>query len=165
MISVRQADPSDQGVLMKCFVTLQEYERSLEANRAEAALVAKQYVESLLSRCARDEAQILVAEINSQVVGFIGVVPHHTSQNILERDQEMAYITDLIVLAEYRGHGIGRRLLREAEEYAAGLGARRMRIGVLAANSAAHALYRDAGYRDYEVILERRIGVVGQDAT
>jgi ribosomal protein S18 acetylase RimI-like enzyme len=47
--------------------------------------------------------------------------------------------------------------MRAAERYALENGAARIRVGVLAANNAAHGLYRKVGYRDYEVVLEKTI--------
>ena len=91
------------------------------------------------------------------IVGFAAVIARHDSDDILERNREHAYLTDLIVLDTCRGKGIGRRLLAAAEAWAAARGATSMRVGVLSANSAAHALYRSAGFRDYEVVLEKRL--------
>jgi ribosomal protein S18 acetylase RimI-like enzyme len=48
-------------------------------------------------------------------------------------------------------------LMHVAEVHARSSGARRIRIGVLAANSGAHELYRRLGYHDQEVVLEKEL--------
>src|SRR5262249_10188858 len=113
---------NDQSAILECFVALQAHERSIEPNRGDPNEVAEPYVQDLLAQCANGNAEILVAEAGVGVVGWVGVVPRHISDDILERDREFAYITDLIVLEDYRGRGIGRRLLAAAEAYAAGRG-------------------------------------------
>jgi ribosomal protein S18 acetylase RimI-like enzyme len=80
------------------------------------------------------------------------------SQDIIESDREHAYVTDLVVLEPYRKAGIASELMRVAEAHAFSSGARRLRVGVLAVNSAAHNLYRKLGYRDREIVLEKTLG-------
>ncbi|MDZ7826379.1 MAG: GNAT family N-acetyltransferase [Gammaproteobacteria bacterium] len=51
--------------------------------------------------------------------------------------------------------GIARRLLARAETHAVELGAERLRVQVLAANTPARRLYGDFGFRDRLVELEK----------
>lgn len=157
VITIRKATENDRTAILECFVALQAYERSLEPNRANPADVAETYIQELLSQCTDGKAQILVAKEGERIVGWVGVVIQHISEDILESNREFAYITDLIVLEPFRGRGIGHLLLAEAEAYAAARGAHRLRVGVLAKNAAAHGVYHSAGFRDYEVILEKNI--------
>jgi ribosomal protein S18 acetylase RimI-like enzyme len=157
MVTIRKATENDRSAILAGFNALQAYERAMEPNRADPADIAETYLRDLYAQCREGKAEILVAEVGAGVVGWVGVVPRHVSDDILDHDREFAYITDLIVLQDYRGRGIGRQLLAAAEEYAARHGARRLRVGVLAANAAAHRLYHSMGFRDYEVILEKGI--------
>jgi len=54
-----------------------------------------------------------------------------------------------------RGQGLGRRLLAEADEFAAGLGVARLSLNVLAKNEAARAMYARCGFREFEVSMRR----------
>jgi len=141
-------------------IALQTYESSVEPGRADPD-VADLYLSELLVQCRSGAAQILVAELDARVIGWIGVVPQYTSEDVLERYRDFAYITDLIVLEAYRGKGVGRQLLATAEKYCESKGAKRIRVGVLARNGHAHRVYAAAGFRDYEVILEKEIGKHG----
>jgi len=156
-VIIRPARDADRNALFEGMIALQAFERSLEPNRADPEAVAARHVEDLLAQRDRGEAEILVAEADGRVVGWIGVVTRYTSDDLLERHRRFAYITDLIVLEAHRRRGLGRRLLEAAERYAASQGDRRLRVGVLAANDHAHRVYAKAGYRDYEVILEKEI--------
>ena len=65
----------------------------------------------------------------------------------------MAYISDLIVAAAYRGQGWGRALLQRAEDYALTQGAIMLGLGVLAQNTQARRLYADFGFQENQVEL------------
>jgi GNAT superfamily N-acetyltransferase len=56
---------------------------------------------------------------------------------------------DLVVAADYRGHGIGRRLLEQLETVAHERGCCKMTLEVLAGNATAQALYQRCGYAPY----------------
>ena len=102
--------------------------------------------------------------MSNRVVGFVCVLSRLDSEDIIERDREHAYVTDLVVLEPYRKAGIASELMRVAEAHAFLSGARRLRVGVLAVNSGAHNLYRKLGYRDQEIVLEKTLGPT-QEAT
>ena len=138
---------------------LQSIERSIETNRVEVGAIRGKYIDGLITTCGKTGGDILVAEGDSRVVGFVCVLSRVESEDIIEQDREYAYVTDLIVLEPHRRSGIGAELMRAAEHFARSHGARRIRVGVLAANFGAHALYRKLGYSDREVVLEKGIGI------
>ena len=163
-LTIRQADERDTAGLEACFDELQSFELSIEWNRAEPALIRTAYIRGLFDDCAKTSGAIFVAEMSNRVVGFVCVLSRVDSQDILERDREHAYVTDLVVLESYRKAGIASELMRVAEAHAFSSGARRLRVGVLAVNSGAHGLYRKLGYRDREIVLEKTLGPT-QEAT
>lgn len=74
-------------------------------------------------------------EASGEQVGFARVVTDHTT---------FAYLCDVYVLEEHRGHGLGKRLMRTFMEHPAVTGARR----VMLATRDAHGLYRQYGFVD-----------------
>lgn len=81
-------------------------------------------------------AHYLVAEVDGAVVGYCGM------WIILDE----AHLTNVAVLAEFRGQGIGRCLLTTLMEYARLQGATCMTLEVRRSNSAAQRLYGRLGF-------------------
>ncbi|WP_297834355.1 GNAT family N-acetyltransferase [Thermomonas sp.] len=67
-------------------------------------------------------------------------------------------ITALVVLADARGCGVGRRLLLDAERRARAGGAARIELTSGAQRSEAHVFYRACGYRDSSVRFVKPLG-------
>jgi ribosomal protein S18 acetylase RimI-like enzyme len=164
IVTIRQANSSDRAALETCFCELQAFEQTLVDNLAEPAAICAQYLDELEAKCAKYAGVCLVAETAGDVVGFVCVLARALSDEIEQLDREYAFVTDLVVLEPFRRLGIGSLLLDAAEAYAAGQGATRLRIGVLAANFSAHRLYHKLGYVDKEIILEKRL-TPGKPAT
>lgn len=85
-----------------------------------------------------------VAEVDGTVLGVIAV---HCCP-FLERDGSWGRIVALVVSLEARGLGVGRRLVAEAEAFAAGRGCVRMEVTSADRRDDAHAFYRRLGYVD-----------------
>lgn len=96
----------------------------------------------------------LVAITNREVVGWCNVPP--ASREV------MAHVGDLFMglLPNWRGHGLGERLLRESLVAADAFGYLRIELGVFAGNARAAALYRKAGFIE-EGIKRRAILING----
>jgi ribosomal protein S18 acetylase RimI-like enzyme len=66
-------------------------------------------------------------------------------------------VTDLVVSEEWRGRGVGRTLLREAERLTRAAGYKRLLIGALAANERARRTYQAFGFEPYVSILTKEL--------
>jgi GNAT superfamily N-acetyltransferase len=154
-VTIRSADVRDRPGLEVCFRELQTFERTIEPNRAAPELITRQYVDDLFAWCAKFAGRILIAEVEGEIAGFVSVLARIPSEDLIEQDPEFAEVTDLIVRESHREQGIGGSLLNAAEAFAVGQGATRLRIGVLAANAAAHRLYERQGFKPSEIILEK----------
>jgi ribosomal protein S18 acetylase RimI-like enzyme len=156
--AIRLYDPSrDRPGLERCFVALQEHERTLDPDLLSGKTVVTAYLNQLFSSCALSDGRIFVAEARNAMVGFVAVLAHKLPDAIDTAAKPYAYISDLVVLPEARGEGLGRALLERAESYARKRGAVRIRLHVLAKNAKAAELYEAFGYRDYERELERSL--------
>ena len=96
----------------------------------------------------------LVAVVDQEVVGWCNIPP--ASREV------MAHVGDLFMglLPNWRGQGLGERLLRESLLAADGFGYLRIELGVFASNTRAAALYRKAGFVE-EGIKRRAILIDG----
>lgn len=91
----------------------------------------------VLSMAASRDARLLIAECPPRRVGFA----------LVEVARARAHLGAIAVVRAMRGTGVGRRLLREAEDCAQRMGALEMHLETGEANVEAMALFVRAGYR------------------
>jgi GNAT superfamily N-acetyltransferase len=150
---IRAYQLQDQAQVEQCIIELQDFERSLEPDRVEGRIIAQRYLQELLTTCEQKRGSIFVAEVDGAVIGFVCLWLEQEPESYLTSLAGYAYISDLVVLPAYRQQGYGIALLQRAEAFALEQGAAALRINVLAKNGAAHAAYRKAGFRAYEISL------------
>lgn len=153
VVIIRAYRPGDAEAVEQCITELQDAERRLEADRVEGQAIAQRYRLDLLRSCEEKTGQLSVAEDQGVVIGLVCAWLEREPETYLSTLTEYAYISDIVVLPAYRGHGVGRALLRQAERFATAHGAEILRINVLARNTPAAGLYRTVGFREYEVTL------------
>lgn len=95
---------------------------------------------------------LLVARSGGRAAGWLQV-----SRTRIFETPDSAEIAGLVVDEAQRGHGIGPRLLRAAEEWARRAGCRALRVRSNVIRERAHAFYRREGYRDVkqQCVLEK----------
>ena len=141
--TIRDAVPSDAESLARLATQL-GYPTTEEHARRRAAAILD-----------RPEHCVLVAESGGRVTGWIHVAPSVT----LESDPS-AEIAGLVVDEEFRGLGIGARLMAEAEAWAASQGYGLMRVRSNVKRNRARQFYERAGFavtksqRNFEKRLE-----------
>jgi len=96
---------------------------------------------------------VLVAEADEGLVGLL--VAHLAFPIPVYAPDLFAHVDDLYVLPPWRGRGVGRRLLAEAERWARAEGAQSIQAGVLAANAAGQAFWARAGTEAYSVVVTK----------
>ncbi len=96
---------------------------------------------------AHPTALVLLAFVGSEpagiAVGFFGLSTFQA--------RPLLNIHDLAVIPAYRGKGVGRALLQEAENRALGRGCCKLTLEVQDANARARALYASFGFEDFVV--------------
>ncbi len=156
-VQIRPYEPGDAEAVRRCIVELQAHERTLEADRAEAtASFAEDILQRKLTACRERRGAVLVAEAEGAVAGFV-CCWIATITNPITTLTECAYVAALSVLGAYRRRGLGRALLRAAEDYALRQDVAMIRLDVLAANVPARELYDAEGYRPFEMSLTKRL--------
>ncbi|MGH7578094.1 MAG: GNAT family N-acetyltransferase [Longimicrobiales bacterium] len=155
-ITIREYQPADASGLRRCVVQLQEYERTLEPRLRAGEIIADAYCEMIHVRCRRSRGCVFMADEAGTVVGFAAALAHVPFTELDDPPGTYALVTDLVVLPNYRGRGIGRRLLEHAESFVRAEGASELRIGVLASNEA-RRLYVARGFTPYLEILAKRL--------
>ena len=131
------AGPDDVPVILALIRALGEYERlSHEVVATEEQLRAHLFSE-------RPVAEVVLAYVDETVVGF--ALFFHNFSTFLGRPG--LYLEDLFVVPEWRGRGIGKRLLVHLAELAVERGCGRMEWNVLDWNEPAIRFYERMGAR------------------
>jgi GNAT superfamily N-acetyltransferase len=155
-VPIRPYDAAqDERALRACIVEIQDHHHVLEGWPPGEA-IADSYLKWLGERCRTYEGCVFLAEEAGVVLGFIAVLAH-VPPDAPDDPQPCAFITDVLVRDGHRRRGVATALLAHAEEYARACGARTLRLGVLARNAGAAALYEREGYRDYVRVMTKSL--------
>jgi GNAT superfamily N-acetyltransferase len=146
--SIRGATPADLDALVRLLDAL----FSIEADFHPDAARQRRGLALMLAR--PDERAVLVAERGGAVVGMV------TVQLVVSTAEggPAALVEDMVVDAAERGHGLGRRLLEAAEEWAHARGATRLQLLADRENEPALRFYARMGWRPTRLACWRRGG-------
>lgn len=136
---------------------LQDHERRLLPHMmpsgADIAVASFNYLQQ---RCEKNNGRIFLAVIDDKAVGLLGVfVEHEDVPHITAEYRRYVYISELVVLPNYRGQGIAQQLMQQAEAYGRELGFNTIRVSALAKNTATCDFYDLQGYDREEVVFSK----------
>ena len=140
-LTTRHATPDDLDALAPLF---DAYRRFYE-QPGDVALAS----EYLHARMERGESTILVAEADGQLLGFCQLYPTWCSVAAAR----IFVLYDLFVDEGVRRAGIGRALMRAAQEVGRQAGAVRLDLSTARTNARAQALYESLGWQRDDVYL------------
>ncbi len=101
------------------------------------------YLEQVL---ASEHQIFLLAEVERQLAGLVHVAVYDAPAIPLFVPRLNAVISDLVVEASFRGRGIGKQLMSEAESWARRRGASSIELWVYEFNESARGFYQRLGY-------------------
>ena len=154
---IRPYRPADQSALLSLIRELQAFERAIDPLLKPEADIGFEYIEALCAEIEKHGGAILVAEDQSQLVGYAAIFTSVPNDDDDEIAYNYALVRDLSVAASHRGKGLGKRLLAACEERARAAGAERLRIMVLSQNTGAHGLYTKFGFADRLTEMEKAL--------
>lgn len=156
-VEIRPATPDDVGALADIYQASAEHHMRLDPSLYSTPdyLALKERYRKRLP--LPDNEEILVAEVNGEVVGWIELVLRAASgQARMMRDAVSAEI-DVAVLPEHRGHGVGSRLVAAAEKWAADRSAEVITMQTHVANVDAIRFYQERhGFRTTGIVMMKR---------
>lgn len=100
---------------------------------------------------------VLVAELGGTVCGYVAVRIVDTAKDPAVVARRRGQVETLVVARGVRRRGIGKALMRAAEDWARRRQAVEMVLTVWSANRPAEALYRDLGYGPLARVLRRKL--------
>jgi GNAT superfamily N-acetyltransferase len=147
--------PGDRKAAVSFIDGLQRYEHGVEPNRRIDASVGAEYLDVLLAAVAEQDGIVRIAELDGRAIGW-GVAWHDLDDMyVVAEERRFVYISELYVEEAARGGGIGRALIASCEDWARAQGICIVKIGVLAGNTRAAAVYARAGYAPYATRLRK----------
>ena len=156
-IALRAAGIRDRDAVVDLIQVLNLYEAGLAGDRKRHRAAASAYYDELAQRLAKRQGRIVLAMAGSTIVAAMGFAIDEDAAYVSDDVRRHGTVTDLVVHEEWRGRGIARILLAEAERLTRKAGLRRLTIGALAANEKAERIYRSFGFEPYVSILVKAI--------
>jgi len=92
------------------------------------------------------DSTILIAETNNEIVGFVALKIYRVEQTPRMRGRRFAMVENMAVDPLHRRRGIGRALLRAAEDWATERGIAGLQLFVWEFNDAAARFYESEGF-------------------
>ena len=146
---------TDGAQLRDCVVELQNFEREIDARMPSGEEIVDDYIVAMLFRCRMCDGQVLVADVDGEIAGYVTMLNRVQSDDLDDGNLEFGLIADLLVRKAYRGTGLGRELMAAAESVAKEHDVRWLRISVMSENAAARKLYASSGFSEIYVELEK----------
>lgn len=107
----------------------------------------EKYFEKTMEDVKRCNGKILLFEDNEKIVGLIiGIINNNETKRYDFNAPKRGRITELVVDKEYRGKGIGKKLLLEMKEYLKSNGCEKILIAVFGYNESAIKFYKENGF-------------------
>jgi len=158
-ITIRAADAGDKPRLAAFMAALQEFERATEPNRTPGPEMAASHIDALVAWAGmRPGGSVLMADVAGEAVGFLVTgINEELGTYVPAEARLVGHLSDLWVEPAFRGRGIARALIAEAESRLRAAGIHRAEISALPSNDQARALYHGLGYADCLMTMGRRL--------
>lgn len=145
MVEIIRADLSNRNHAEALVSLMSEYAQDPMGGGKDLLVNVKENLAPTLNR--RSDAHVVLAYVDKLAVGLVTCLEGFSTF----RCKPLLNIHDAIVKSEYRGQGISRMLLKEAEIIAKEIGSCKMTLEVLEGNKAAQSAYSKYGFRGYEL--------------
>ncbi len=136
---------------------LQDHEAQFNPRIRPADTMGQWYIDRMEQERAGSGGRLLVAEGANGVVGYALLIFVTADEEMDELPHSYANVTDLAVIASERSKGAGTALLAACEAIARSKGVDGLRLGVLAGNHRAKALYLRRGFEEIHLTLEKKL--------
>ncbi len=156
-VTLRTARGDDRDVVIDLIHVLNVFEAELTGDRKRDRAAAAAYYDELQQRLAKRNGRIVLAVAGGVAVAAMGFALDEDAAYVTDDVRRHGTVTDLVVAEDWRGRGIGRMLLEEAERLTREAGLKRLVIGALVANEKAEGAYRAFGFTPYVSILTKTL--------
>ena len=154
-INIRPFKPSDLDILVSFWREIENNPTVSGDFFSPSQENEARWRKHILSVYEEDENQILIAENDGKIVGFIKIitlVKHPLVSNI-----RCSLISDMYVLPAFRRKGVAFTLMNRVFEYVKSKGVTHVRLNVMERNIPAYNLYEKMGFVDYSIIMMKQL--------
>jgi GNAT superfamily N-acetyltransferase len=149
-ITVRRARKEDQEALAFLWIQFLQEQTALDPRFAVAEDALERWRNDFPLWLNEESRRIFVAE-GEGMIGFS--TAHRWWPPPIYEEAVEVYVDELYVAPAARRSGVGRRLVGAVREWAEALGADRLRLGMLAANTPAAHFWEHLGARAYSLTM------------
>jgi ribosomal protein S18 acetylase RimI-like enzyme len=142
---IRLATPADDEAILRIYLQSAHHHAAIDPERYRIPTIVN-----------RSKDQTLVAELNSEVVGFADLRLDR-SPDPMHRDLLYCHIVEIAVDENHRSQGIGAALMQAAEAWGRSRGAQLISLEYNAANPRAGEFYERQGYQIASITAIKRI--------
>lgn len=154
-ITYKEYSEVDKKDLIDLAFKLEEYQKEIDPIKRVQNLkgFSELDIEDTLDDLNKNQGKILFAMNETKKIGFvIGIIWKQSEKSRLEIGlHKLGEVMHLFVEEGYRGRGVGKALLKMAEEYFVDEGCDSVWLSVFIPNINAHELYKKSGFIDREV--------------
>jgi len=156
MVTVRPARlPQDKPAILEFIWGLQRYEAEFEHDRRLDPAYGEDQFAAMMKEA--EKGIVFVAEAEGRLAGWVVVIESEAPAYVIPEEQRTAVVCELFVDPAARGQGAGKALLQACEDWARDKGNTVLKIGHLAENRLAAAVYEKAGFAPYVVLRRKRL--------
>ena len=142
-------------MILSFIIGLQDHEAAFEPDRRRDSDFAVEHWRDLQHRCAERHGIMLIAEEDAKPVGWAFAHDEKAEVFVVEPERTHGYLTELFLLPQARGKGLGRALIEACEAWARERGHKLLTVGVLSQNRSAVRAYECTGYAPYVTVMRR----------
>ncbi len=153
---IREYTKEDVKGIKDCLIEIQEFEKLLDSERLSGIEVAHEYLEKLLEIIRQEKGKIFIVEIEEEIVGMISITIEDDIKHY-RKSRKVAFITDAMILPEFKDKGIIKELLETAERYAKSIGIHVIQTAVLSKHTEGIEGFQRNGFSNYEIILQKKL--------
>ena len=163
-MEIRDYQKEDFAELCVLMNEFNNYIASVDTEKIVKSFSSQADIESYTIQTIKDADErngfVYLAEENGSIIGFIQGIVDNNDKDVLYKLSHIPFsdgwIGELYVKPEYRGRGIGKKLVKKAHEYFRKHGCRFVRLLVLNDNSETVKIYKNLGFkvRDLELTNE-----------
>jgi len=160
-VNIRKYRSSDRPAVIECMERFGDYFVPLDPMRRTRRMpgYGEWSTDKMLEEVEKNQGVVFVVEDKDGIVGFIaGVMPEQSRESLLECvPSRVGRVIELYLEEEFRGKGIGTRLMGMMEEYFRQHNCDVSKVEVFAPNVKAHDFYGELRYQDRDIDMTKML--------